>query len=154
MSTDQELRTKQYISEIQRLRLNILYTSNWLNAQIRDFLKPYGLTSKQYNILRILRGHKGEAPISIHDIRTKMIDEMSDVSRLIDRLEKKKLVTKNVSNNDRRSIRIEITQSALDLLLVIDKNMPKLDAQLGNIGETTALQLNNGLNDLRTIKTK
>lgn len=149
MSTDRELREKQYSSELQRLRVNILYTANWINTQVRDFLKPYEITSKQFNILRILRGHKGDIPLSILDIRLRMIDDMSDVSRLIDRLEKKNLLQRKNCPSDRRTNRIEITKDGLNLLKAIDKKMGELDILFDQIDEKTALQLNEGLNKLR-----
>lgn len=149
MSTDRELREKQYSSELQRLRVNILYTANWINTQVRDFLKPYEITSKQFNILRILRGHKGDIPLSILDIRLRMIDDMSDVSRLIDRLEKKNLLQRKNCPSDRRTNRIEITKGGLNLLKAIDLKMGELDMLFDQIDEKTALQLNEGLNKLR-----
>lgn len=150
MSTDKELRNKNYKSEFQRLRINILYTANWLNTQVRDFLKPYKITSKQFNILRILRGHKGKVPLSILEIKTKMIDHMSDVSRLIDRLELKSYIERRHCESDRRTIRIVITKSGLNLLKEIDGQMHKLDEVFMNISEDDAKNLNEGLNTFRT----
>ena len=149
MSTDKELREKAYSSEFQRLRINILYTANWLNTQDREFLKPYGITTKQFNILRILRGHKGKTALSILEIKQKMIDHMSDVSRLIDRLMKKDLILRKNCEVDRRTIRIAITKDGLRLLSKIDEFIPKLDEVFLNITEDDAIVLNKGLNKLR-----
>lgn len=149
MSTDKELREKAYSSEFQRLRINILYTANWLNTQDREFLKPYGITTKQFNILRILRGHKGKTALSILEIKQKMIDHMSDVSRLIDRLMKKDLILRKNCEVDRRTIRIAITKDGLRLLSKIDEFIPKLDEVFLNITEEDAIVLNKGLNKLR-----
>ena len=149
MATDKELREKSYSSEYQRLRINILYTANWLNSQVRVFLKPFDITSKQFNILRILRGHKGKTPQSILEIKDKMIDRMSDVSRLIDRLEKKQLISRKNCDVDRRTIRIVITKEGLRLLAKIDDEMHVLDALFTNINEDEAAALNEGLNKFR-----
>ena len=152
MLTDKELRKKKYKTEYQRLRVNILYTANWLNAQVRTFLKPYDITPKQFNILRILRGNKNKTSLSILEIKQKMIDHMSDVSRLIDRLEKKHLLEKTNCDHDKRSMRIQISKEGLQLLKKIDLEMHVLDDIFMNINEDVALQLNEGLNAFRVVK--
>ncbi len=151
MSTDKELREKQYSSEFQRLRVNILYTARWMENQVKDFLKPHDLTPKQFNILRILRGHKGDIPLSVLEIRERMIDRMSDVSRLIDRMEKKNLISRKSCKSDGRTYRICITKLGLELLSEIDTKMNVLDDIFSGMDTTMAKNLNEGLNQFRKV---
>jgi len=89
----------KFNNEAHKLRVNLLHTASWLKAEIGDFLKPLGITQPQFNILRILRGVCPEA-ISTLQIREKMIDKMSDTSRMVDRLVKKGWVKKVPCTND------------------------------------------------------
>ena len=77
-----------FYSEQHKLRVNIIYTSNWLLGEVKEFLKKYDITQQQFNILRILRGQYPK-PITTSLIRERIMDKMSDVSRIVDRLEKK-----------------------------------------------------------------
>ncbi len=149
MSTDKELREKQYSSEFQRLRVNILYTARWMESQVKSFLKPHDLTPKQFNILRILRGHKRDYPLSVLEIRELMIDRMSDVSRLIDRMEKKQLISRKNCKSDGRTYRICITDNGLSLLSSIDTKMKDLDKIFDTMDEGVAQSINEGLNLIR-----
>ena len=93
---------KPFGSNFEKAMVNLVYTNNWLATVQKEFFKKYDLTSKQYNILRILRG--AEKAISTSDIRERMLDKMSDVSRIVDRLFKKGLVDKNICPNDQRKV--------------------------------------------------
>lgn len=87
MTTAQEeiQQSKGFQSEWHKLRVNLLITNGWLKNLIKDFLDEYDITQQQFNILRILRGAKGE-PLSTNDLSDRMIDKMSDASRIVDRL--------------------------------------------------------------------
>lgn len=132
----------------QRLHTNIQLTAGWLNQQTREFLAPYGITPKQFNILRILRGqHPGDLPIQ--EIRQRMIDKMSDTSRLVDRLVKKQWVEKRSDDDDRRSQRVRITPKGLQLLTAIDDSMQQAGFDTIPLDKAEVLRLNELLDKLR-----
>ncbi len=147
-TTNKKLQAHAFENEYHRLRLNIMLSANWLSNEMRAFPEPYDITQKQFNILRILRGvHPDSLPIQ--DVRDRMIDKMSDASRLIDRLVRKGYVEKCPCPTDRRSNRAFITQSGLDLLHRIDRNMGELDAVMQRLSESDARRLNDLLDQMR-----
>jgi DNA-binding MarR family transcriptional regulator len=132
MKIEVEIKQTKFKSPIQKALLNLIYTSNWLQNKQQDFFKEYGITSTQFNILRILRGQH-PASISATEIKSRMLDRNSDVSRLLDRLALKKLVTKTTCPDDRRACDVSITQEGLDLLAsianTVDENILDLTDQ-------------------------
>src|SRR6476469_1914886 len=91
-------------SERHKLMVNNIYSSNWINEKLKNFLDSEDITSQQYNILRILRG--SPVPLSTLQIRERMIDRMSDTSRIVDRLVIKGLIDKKTSSADKRLVDI------------------------------------------------
>ena len=147
-TTNKKLQAHAFENEYQRLRTNLMLSANWLSNEMRAFLEPFDITQKQFNILRILRGvHPDSLPIQ--DVRDRMIDKMSDASRLIDRLVRKGFVEKCPCPTDRRSNRAFITQQGIDLLQKIDGRMADLDAVMYRLGESEARQLNELLDQMR-----
>lgn len=135
-------------TEHQRLVVNLFFTANWVQDQHKATFKPYGVTSQQYNVLRILRGQYPN-PISTSDIRERMLDKMSDVSRIVERLLKKKLLTRRVCKTDKRLVDVLITEDGLALLTRMDVVMDVSDTHMQTLSEAEALQLNDLLDKLR-----
>ena len=106
---------KRFDNEYEKLVVNLIYTNSWLSEQQQGTFKPFGITSPQYNVLRILRGQYPE-PCTVNTIIDRMLDRMSNASRIVDRLEAKGLVERKVCKTDRRAKDVVITQSGLDLL--------------------------------------
>ncbi len=131
----------------QRLMVNLLFTNNWLQGEMKNFLKEFDITIQQYNILRILRG--ANKPISTSIIRKRMIDKMSDTTRLISRLQKKSWVTKVTCTKDKRLVDILITQAGLALLQKIDLKTSSIDNLLNQLSEKEINELNILLDKLR-----
>jgi MarR family multiple gene transcriptional regulator MgrA len=149
MKIQEAIQQKTFANEQHKLRANILHTASWLNCKIKDFLNPYDITAKQFNILRILRGQHPQA-IGIMQIRDRMIDKMSDTSRLIERLQKKGLVEKKPSAQDKRQSDVRITPQGLSLLAEIDGKLYGLDeATCSALTDAEAAQLNGLLDKLR-----
>lgn len=117
---EDEIRQKKFTSVHQKAVINLIYTSNWLQNQQQEFFKSFGITGQQFNILRIL---KGQFPKSISgtEIKSRMLDRNSDVSRLLDRLASKNLITKQTCPNDKRASDVRITAEGLALLNEINK---------------------------------
>lgn len=129
--------------------LNIIYTANWINSIQVAFFKPFGLSSQQYNILRILRG-AGE-PLKVQTIKERMIERSPNATRLMDKLTDKALIERIACPNDRRVVHINITSKGLDLLAEIDKENNKHDF-INNLNEEEAAKLSELLDKLRDTK--
>lgn len=93
MRLEDEIKQKSFRNEFHKLAVNIIYTHSWLMSKIIYMLSQYDITPQQYNILRILRG-QFPSPASVSLLKSRMLDKMSDASRLVDRLVEKGLVEK------------------------------------------------------------
>lgn len=148
MGIKEDIQQSKFTDEIQKLMINQLYTGKWITNLITKQLKPYGLTMQQYNVLRILRG-QGDKSISVNAISERMIDKMSNVSRLIDKLVDKKLVERKVNRLDRRHVDIVISKKGLKMVKDIVDKESELKANFKNINQEEAKQLNYLLDKLR-----
>lgn len=126
--------------------LNIIYTANWINSKQSTFFKPFGLSSQQYNVLRILRG-AGE-PLKVQTIKERMIERSPNATRLMDKLNDKQLIERIACPEDRRVVHINITQKGLELLQEIDKQDDRHDF-INNLTEEEATMLSDLLDKLR-----
>ena len=151
MKVEEQLIKGNYDNQKHRLRVNLIHSHYWLVDQIAAFLKPYGITQQQFNILRILRGKLGE-PISTKELRERMIAGNSDTSRLLDRLIEKDLAWKRPCPHDGRLIQAFISEKGQSLLSEIDENMGELDGAMDNLNEKEAKVLNELLNKMRFLK--
>lgn len=140
MKLEQEIKQEKFKSPQQKAILNILFTSNWIQNKQKDFFEPFGITGQQYNILRILRGQHPNR-ISGAEIKSRMLDKHSDVSRLLDRLLGKKLVTRTPCPNDKRASDIGISETGLSLLKALDEKISSLDTRLISLSALEAKQL-------------
>jgi len=148
MKIEQEIKQKKFRSEYQKLLINIIFTSNWLSEKNVEQLKPYDLTPKQYNVLRILRGQYPK-PITVKLIRERMLDKMSDASRIVERLRIKGLVRREICGDNRRAVDVKITEKGLDLLKELDEEAIKWEEDLKRLSDEEAISLNNLLDKLR-----
>lgn len=140
-SISEEIKQKEFANEYSKLMINVLYTASWLNGLSNGIFKEYNLTSQQFNALRILRGQHPEAA-SVNLLKERMIDKMSNVSRIVDKLKAKELVTRVPCEHDRRQVDITITKEGLKLLKAIDGKMEKWEEQLYNITPEEAEAVN------------
>lgn len=147
MSLSHDINQTRFRSEFSKAMLNVLYTNNWLTEITRKHLDRFDLTTQQFNILRILRG--AGAPLSTLQIRQRMLDKMSDTSRIVDRLVKKELVQKVVCPTDRRLVDVTISDKGQSLLAEIDVVEPEWEKLFFNITEEEAVELNRLLDKLR-----
>ena len=148
MSIDKDIHQNRFRNEYQRASVNIAYTYCWLMEKVKAFLLPADITMQQFNILRILRGSH-PAPLSTLQIRERMIDKMSDTSRIVDRLIAKGLVKKAVSGKDRRLVDVVITVKGRNLLKKLDLREEELDGILKNISTEEASELSKILDKIR-----
>lgn len=148
MGISEEIKQKKFASEHQKAAINLMYTSNWLSEKVRNILCGDDLTPQQFNVLRILRGSNPK-PLSTLQIRERMLDKMSDTSRIVDRLVKKGLVQKGTCKADKRLVDITITDCGLKLLSQLDQKSQELDNQLRGITKEEAETLSNILDKAR-----
>jgi len=118
-SIDEEIKTK-FLNDKHRFITNLVFTSNWFQSQVVEFLKPYQLSQQQFNILRILRGANDW--VSMNDIKELMVDKFHNTTRLSDKLLDKGLVDRNRCEHDRRIVYLAISKKGLDLLETIDND--------------------------------
>jgi len=148
LSIEEEIKQKRsFVNVHEKAVVNIMYTHSWIIERMRSYFKTHGITIKQYNILRILRGAEG--PLSTSQVRERMLDKMSDTTRLIDRMIKKGWVEKKVSKNDRRLVDIMITDNGLDLLDQVKDIHHKSAEIMNNLTENEIEQLSLLLDKLR-----
>ncbi len=150
MKIEDVIKTNSKLENSKKIILNILYTQNCITEKFNDVLKPYELSSEQYNVLRILRGQNGN-PANMYLIQERMVAKTSNTTRLVDKLLLKKLVTRNVCPKNRRKIEVTITPKGLDLLEELE---PKVIAHENffskNLNQQELEQLNELLEKYRT----
>ncbi|HPD95712.1 MAG: MarR family transcriptional regulator [Bacteroidales bacterium] len=129
--------------------INLRYTVNLLSYEFMQSLKMRGITEQQYNVLRILRGFRSEAPVSIGFIKERMLDRNSDVSRIVDKLYAKGLVNRTENKTDRRQKSVEITETGLQLLDNMFDCESKVDTLLSKLSSDEVNRLNDLLDKIR-----
>jgi len=149
MALENEINQRKFRTEYQKARINIIYTYNWLSEKISSIFEEWDITPRQFNILRILRG-EGK-PLSTLQIRQRMLDKMSDTSRIVDRLLKKGLVRKTPNGEDRRLVDVVITSKGRKLLEKIDPFEEAADKIMTGLTVEETSTLNTLLDKLRSV---
>lgn len=150
MRLEDEIKQVQFKTEHHKLMINLLYTTSWLQRMQSAILRPHDITPEQYNILRILRGSKGEQ-MSLNDISSRMIDRASNTSRLIDKLVLKKWAVRKICPNDRRQSEIAITERGLEVLEKLQKPIDDITEQFSIISVNDCKKFNQALDEIRNI---
>jgi DNA-binding MarR family transcriptional regulator len=145
---EEAIKSNKFKNEVHKAGLNILYTAWWLKTMISKELKKYGLTHEQYNVLRILKGKYPEQ-MCVRDIARRMIEKNSNVPRIVDKLELKKLVKRNASLNDKRETAIALTTVGINILDIATSKVNKLFADTIVMSESSANTLNYLLEEIR-----
>lgn len=148
MRLEEEIKQKKFKSEYQKATINLLYTGNWVYSLVNAILKNYNLSPEQFNVLRILRGRHPE-PTSVLLLNERMLDKMSNVSRIVEKLRQKRLVVRKECQADRRKVDINITQQGLNVLMQIEKETNVEEEALKNISVSEAATLNQLLDKIR-----
>ncbi len=148
MKIEEEIKQKAFKSNFQKAFINIMFTESWLRNENKKFFKAFDITAQQFNVLRILRGKHPET-LSAGEVKSVMIDKTPDLTRLLDRLQKKGLITRKMDSLNRRLLCIGISKAGLDLLAEIT---PIIEAQmqaLNRLTEEEAQQLSDLLDKFR-----
>lgn len=149
MKIEDEIKQQKFISSHQKAVINLIFTSNWLINQQQHFFKPFGITGQQFNVLRILKGQYPNS-ISAKEIKSRMLDQNSDISRLLDRLISKNLIEKKSCPKDKRATDVFITENGLTLLKEISRKQRDID-QVLTLTDSEAELLSNLLDKGRGI---
>jgi DNA-binding MarR family transcriptional regulator len=149
MSLENDLQQK-FRNESQKAMLNILYTSYFIQDKMNMVFKHYDITRQQFNVLRILRGqHPGHASVNL--IRDRMLDKMSDASRIVERLRLKELVVRKNAEKDKRAVEVSITETGLRLLEEMEKPVQGFEDMFNCWTKDETIQLNTLLDKFREV---
>ena len=148
MKLEDAIKSNKFRDAKHKATLNLLYTSWWLKRQVSVLMKEQGITSEQYNVMRILKGKHPEQ-MCVKDIGSRMIEKSSNVPRIVDRLVAKKLVKRVPSKEDKRETLILLTDKGLQHLEVSSKIMDKASEAIIGLTEKEAELLNDLLEKLR-----
>jgi MarR family transcriptional regulator, 2-MHQ and catechol-resistance regulon repressor len=149
MSLETDINQRTFRNPQQKSMVNLIYTYHWVVERIKQFLSEEDITLQQYNILRILRGSSPK-PLSTLQIRERMLDKMSDTSRIVDRLRLKGLVEKSTAKSDKRLVDVLISDKGRKLLEKLDAQNTKLDGIMQGLDEDEMKVFNDLLDKLRT----
>ena len=152
MRIEEAIQQSKFHSETQRAGVNLLYTASWFSKELTRALKPAGISWQQFNIMRILRG-QGDKPASLKTVSERMIDPMSNTSRLVDKLVTKGFVQRKPAKTDRRKILLSLTEQGMCHLNQASEIVDELARTLfGHMPETDLQELNCYLDRLRNNK--
>ena len=148
MILEEAIKQKTFVSERIRAAVNIYYTSARLQAYENGILKPYGISLQQFNLMRILKGQKGK-PVSISEIADRMIDKMSNASRLAEKLRSKNFLAREVCPKDRRRVEIRLTDQGMEVISNASRAMDEaIDQRLESLSTKEIIKLNELLDKL------
>jgi DNA-binding MarR family transcriptional regulator len=145
---EEAIQQKSFKDPYNKLVVNLLYTNSYLVNSQQALFKPHGISPEQYNVLRILRG-QNEVPTTVSSIQDRMLNKMSNASRLVEKLKLKGLLKREECPNDRRQVDILITKAGLNLLNLVQLEVEKANEQIVNLGLEEVNQLNDLLDKMR-----
>jgi len=148
MGIEQDIQQARFGNAYQKATVNLIYTVAWMRDRTKQIFDKEDITSQQFNILRILRGSFPQ-PLSTLQIRERMLEKMSDTSRIVDRLIAKGLVKKIICKKDKRLVDVIITDAGKKLLERLDKRQEEIDSIIGNLSEKDASLLSSLLDKIR-----
>jgi DNA-binding MarR family transcriptional regulator len=148
MGINDIIKQKAFASEAQKAIVNLAYTQSYFSGVVANALKPFNITNQQFNVLRILKGQDPE-PISINEISNRMVDRMSNASRLVDKLCKKGLALRSISKHDKRQVDVSLTSQGADILSQLNVLINKVVEEHDTLCEEEFVQLNDLLDKFR-----
>jgi DNA-binding MarR family transcriptional regulator len=148
MRIEDEIQQKSFKDKYSRAIVNLLYTHSYIVTKQNRIFKPYELSPEQYNVLRILRGRHPD-PITVSSIQERMLNKMSNASRLVEKLKQKGLVNRRECSKDRRQVDVTITKSGLEILDELEAVINNFNKEVVHLDQTEVEQLNDLLDKLR-----
>lgn len=144
------VKVKQFASPWHRATINIIYTNNWLNVMLEKRANAKQITLQQFNVLRVLRGQYPN-PVTNNLLKERLLTKTPDISRLVDRIVSKGLVSREKNSVDKRAVDLLITDKGLDLLEEIETDMMLDDVLPENISSDDCLKLSELLDRFRGL---
>ena len=151
MKIEDEIQSS-FKNQYQKAGVNLVYTGNWYIYYSAVFFKRFNLTGSQYNILRIVRGANRQ--VSIKYIKERMLDRVSDVSRVAEKLKNRGLIARAESEMDRRLVDISITPAGIELLETIEPELKQLDKFFTHLTDSELADFNRLMNKIREANLK
>ena len=148
MGIENDIKQTRFRNAHQKAGINLIYTVGWIRDRTRCIFEAEDITPQQFNILRILRGSFPQ-PLSTLQIRERMLEKMSDTSRIVDRLISKGLVKKITCKSDRRLVDVIITDKGKKLLERLDLKQDEIDNVMSRLSEKDAAMLSDLLDKIR-----
>jgi DNA-binding MarR family transcriptional regulator len=148
MRLEDEIQQKKFKNDRQKAVINLIYSSGYLINRLSEKAKVYDITRQQYNVLRILKGQQPKSA-SINLIKERMLDKMSDASRIVERLRVKGLITREISSSDKRVVDISITEKGLKLLQDVEPAFDSVEDLFKDFTDQELIQLNDLLDKMR-----
>lgn len=145
---EEAIKTSNFKNELHKASINLLYTTWWLKTPVSKGLKQLDFTQEQFNVMRILKG-KHPQPMSVKDIASRMIEQNSNVPRIVDKLEIKKWISRGQCPNDGRHTKIVLSDLGIAKLKAASEYVESMTAQLINLNTEEAKQLNYLLDKLK-----
>jgi DNA-binding MarR family transcriptional regulator len=145
---EEAIKQKSFKDPYNKLVVNLLYTNSYIVNSQQVLFKPHGMSPEQYNVLRILRGQNG-VPTTVSSIQDRMLNKMSNASRLVEKLKLKGLLKREECPNDRRQVDIHITESGLNLLNEVQLEVEMANKQFVNLDLAEVTLLNDLLDKMR-----
>ncbi|KAA1245846.1 MarR family transcriptional regulator [Aquimarina sp. RZ0] len=149
MTIEEIIKTKEELPLSRKAIINLLYTEKSIREKINSELRVFDISIQQFNVLRILKGQNGK-PANLSTIQERMVSKMSNTTRLVDKLIKKKLVNRIVCETNRRKIEITITPDGTNFLAEVSPVMDRFEKRItSKLSDGELQQLNTLLNKLR-----
>lgn len=142
------IQQKEFKDPYNKAVVNLLFTHSYLVTSQNTLFKPHDLSPEQYNVLRILRGQNG-VPTTVSSIQERMLNKMSNASRLVEKLKMKDLVRREECPTDRRQVDVLITEKGIELLKMLEKQVEEANQEIVRLTLEEANQLNDLLDKLR-----
>lgn len=142
------IRQKEFKDPYNKAVVNLLFTHSYLVTAQNTLFKPHDISPEQYNVLRILRGQNG-VPTTVSSIQERMLNKMSNASRLVEKLKMKELIKREECPTDRRQVDVLITEKGLDLLKTLEKQVEEANRKIVRLTLEEVNQLNDLLDKLR-----
>lgn len=148
MKIEDAIQQKEFKDPYNKLVVNLLYTNSYLVTSQHSLFKPHDISPEQYNVLRILRGQNG-VPTTVSSIQDRMLNKMSNASRLVEKLKTKGLVKRDECPKDRRQVDVMITEKGLELLKVLQTTVENGNKNFVNLDLEEVNQMNELLDKMR-----
>lgn len=148
MKIGEVIKQASFSSNAHKAKINLIYTYHWMRDQYSPIFKKHGILEQHYNVLRIVKGKNPEPAYPSHIIGV-MLDKKRDLTRLVDKLVKNGLLSREACETNRRRVEIYITQAGLALVDEVATDMAQLDAKISHLTEEEADQLSNLLDKWR-----